>query len=337
MDRVDYESVNIQELLESYDRGDLNITPWYQRRSVWTDPQKSYLINTLHESMPVPSIYIRHSIDIDKERSIREVVDGQQRIRCLLSYRDNDFPAKHPDHKRPVGYRQLTKPQRIKFLLTAISVGYLIDATDHDVIDIFGRINSVAKTLNPQEKRNSQFSGAYKQLCLAQSIARLGFWRNYRVFTDNDIARMMEVQFVSDVIMNLNEEKLLDFSGPRLTSYYKKYDEEFPGEDEMMDRLDYLFDLLLEISPDVLKESIFVRPQILFSLILVLDAKSDNPPSTRKIERCIRDLDDKVTAMKAGEAEGALPTEVFVAFTTGNMHRIRYRTIRAAEIRRRMR
>ena len=77
MDRVDYESVVIQDLLNFYSRDELNISPWYQRRAVWNRPQKAYLINTVHENKPVPSIYIRHTIDLEHERSVKEVVDGE--------------------------------------------------------------------------------------------------------------------------------------------------------------------------------------------------------------------------------------------------------------------
>src|SRR5690606_20308066 len=126
--------------------GELNINPWYQRRAVWTGPQKSYLINTIHERKPVPTMYIRHAIDLESERSIREVVDGQQRIRCLLEYHKGDFAARHPDHPRPVRYDQLTKAQRVVFLQTALSACYLVGASDQDVIEIFARINTVAKT-----------------------------------------------------------------------------------------------------------------------------------------------------------------------------------------------
>ena len=37
-----------------------------------------------------------------------------------------------------------------------LSVGYLVGATDPDVIEIFARINTVSKALNPQEKQASQ-------------------------------------------------------------------------------------------------------------------------------------------------------------------------------------
>jgi hypothetical protein len=70
MERVDYESLIIQDLLNFNETKSLNISPWYQRRSVWTAPQQSYLINTIFEKKPVPSLYIRHHIDLDSEHPI---------------------------------------------------------------------------------------------------------------------------------------------------------------------------------------------------------------------------------------------------------------------------
>src|SRR5450759_2437100 len=58
MERVDYESLIISDLLGFYNTKSLDINPWYQRRSVWSPPQKAYLMNTIFEKKPVPSIYI---------------------------------------------------------------------------------------------------------------------------------------------------------------------------------------------------------------------------------------------------------------------------------------
>ncbi len=44
MDRVQYEAIVIQELVNLHKENKLNINPWYQRRSVWNVNQKSYLI-----------------------------------------------------------------------------------------------------------------------------------------------------------------------------------------------------------------------------------------------------------------------------------------------------
>src|SRR5437588_5403276 len=108
MDRVDYEKIIIQDVINLHKNGELDLNPWYQRRSVWTLPQKAYLLNTIFEQKPVPTLYIRHSLDVAAERSIREVVDGQQRIRAILEYSENQFPCHHPSHSKKVNYSDLT-------------------------------------------------------------------------------------------------------------------------------------------------------------------------------------------------------------------------------------
>ncbi len=326
MERVDYESLIIQEILGAHERGELEINPWYQRRAVWTRPQRAYLINTIHEQKPVPTIYLRHRIDLESERSIKEVVDGQQRLRCVFGYWAGEFPALHPGHTKPVKYDQLSKKERVAFLQTALSVGYLVGASDMDVIEIFARINTVAKTLNPQEKRNAAYSGAFKQFSLAAAVERLPFWRENAVFTDNDIARMVEVQFVSDLAMNLIEG-LQDFSARRLNKYYENYDDAFPQDEDVKRRLARLFQQLLSLAAGTLKGTVFARPQVLFSLLLVLDGLS-KPPPTRRLAHCIQDLDIRVEAVRGGENIRALTTDIYEAFTTGNMHRIRFRRLR---------
>ena len=326
MDRVDYESVVIQDLLNYHTRDELDITPWYQRRAVWKRPQKSYLINTIHEGKPVPSIYIRHTINLEQEMSIKEVVDGQQRIRCLIEYKDDEFSAPHPEHRSAVKFSQLTRTQKKKFLLTGLSVGYLIGADDGDVIEIFARINSVAKTLNPQEKRNAQYSGEFKRFSLKQAVDRLPFWRNYGIFSDTNIARMAEVQFMSDLIMNL-ADGLQDFSADKLSKYYKDNDDSFEMAESVEKRLDRVFSLLLELPHDALRGTIFCTPQILFSLVIVLDSLQQT--SKKKIERCISEIDARVRAVGSGEDPDAMSTDQYEAFSSGNLHRIRFRSRRA--------
>ena len=189
MDRVDYQSLIIQDLLNDNRDNKLNLSPWYQRRSVWTRPQKAYLINTLFERKPIPALYIRHFIDMERSSSVKEVVDGQQRARAIIEYCENEFSAKTGQKSTRRTFNQLTPTEREKFLLTPLPVGFLLGADDSDVIDIFARINSVSKTLNAQEKRNAQFSGEFKQFILSESTERLGLWRNLSIFSAKDIAR----------------------------------------------------------------------------------------------------------------------------------------------------
>ncbi|PKQ08859.1 MAG: hypothetical protein CVT73_05535 [Alphaproteobacteria bacterium HGW-Alphaproteobacteria-12] len=270
MDRVDYESVVIQDILNWIKAEEIDLEPWYQRRSVWLTPQKSFLINTIFEQKPVPTLYIRHRLDLERERSMKEVVDGQQRIRAIVAFVSGEISARHPQKTKRVAYGSLSSSEKERFLMTKLSVGYLIGADEKDVIDIFGRINSVAKTLNEQEKRNAKYSGEFKQFCLKEASERLPFWRENRIFSANDIARMQEVQFISDLILNL-ESGLSDYSSAKLNRIYQQFDEDYPSWKVMGERLESVFSLLSSLHPGVIPDSIFRRPPLLFSLIMALD------------------------------------------------------------------
>ncbi len=213
-------------------------------------------------------------------------------------------------------------------MLTAIPVGYLLGATDADVIDIFGRISSVSKSLNAQEKRNSAFSGEFKQFCLHQASSRVELWRTYDIFTANDIARMNEVQFISDLALNLLEG-LSDFSPAKLYNIYRKFDEDFPHQAEVAQRMDRLFDSLVDIGPSVIRDTIFRRQPIFFSLLLVMD--SMKKLAVPKVVNSLYEIEARFHQDSEYQTED---DQQFVVASTATTQRIRQRTIRDAYIRR---
>lgn len=290
MDRVEYQPLIVQDLVNLEKAGELNLRPWYQRRSTWSSTQQSYLINTLFERKPIPALYVRHSLDLDKGKSIREVVDGQQRSRSIIDYCAGKFSARHPDHVKKVKFTELTKPERERFLLTALPAGNLLGASDADVIDIFARINSVAKTLNAQEKRNALYSGEFKQFAVNEAVRRTEFWRQNEIFSDTEISRMAEVQFISDLTLNLLNG-LSDFTPARLNALYERYDEEFVEAEKTKNRIDRVFSLLADLDADTLSSTIFSRQPIFFSLFIVLDSTSSL--TSKKISKGILEIDNR--------------------------------------------
>ncbi len=324
MERVDYQQLLIQEILSYSQAGDIDLSPWYQRRPNWTTPQKAYLINTLHEQKPIPAIYVRYSLDLDKGKTIREVVDGQQRTRAIIGYCKDEFPARFSSMEPRRIFSQLDRPQREAFLLTAIPVGYLLGATDEDVIDIFGRINSVSKTLNNQEKRNAKYSGELKQFCLSQASSRIALWRDYNLFSGNDIARMIEVQFISDLIYNMLHG-LSDFSQKKMDEFYEEYEEEFPHNEDITHRLDRIFDLIVRLEISSMRDTIFTRQPIFFSLLKVLD--SLQTPNQEQIAIGLREIDARYHDNQNED------DRQFVEATSATTQRIRQRIIRDNYIR----
>lgn len=327
MDRVDYESMTIQDLYNLYQRDELNLNPWYQRRSVWTDTQKSYLVNSIFENAPIPTCYIRHYLDVATEKSIKEVVDGQQRIRAVLSYIDDKFAASVESGEKKLKFSQLLPAERQRFRMQKMSMGYLINADDADVIDVFGRVNSVSKTLNDQEKRNATYSGAMKQFCLKQGAKYVTFWRATKVLTSSAISRMEEVQLVSDITFNL-VNGLSDFSQPRLNKFYATNDENFLGITAVRKRFDAVMLQMMEHEAEI-TNSIFSRSPLFFSLFLVLD---DKKVTSKKLKSGIAAMDAAFTEIHDGE-QGKVSDVEFHGAVLSSTQRIRSREIRDAYIR----
>ncbi len=328
MDRVDYEPLIVQDLINWEKHQELKLSPWYQRRSVWTTPQKSYLLNTLFEQKPVPTLYFRHNVDLEQDKSLREVVDGQQRIRAVLEYIKGDFSAFHPDRKRKVTYDELSSDQKKRFRATKLSGGWLLEATDADVIEVFGRLNSVAKTLNHQEKRNADFSGEFKQFCLHEAASRVSLWRDLEIFTANDIARMQEIEFISDVILNMLEG-LSDFSNSKLNKIYTDNEENFQEASDIKKRLDSVFSRIVSISPSTIRDTIFSRKPVFFSLVLVLD---ENPHAKgRKLEDALGKIDARFNSDKPPNERPKADSEFYEA-CRASTQRIASRKVRSRYI-----
>ena len=91
MKNFDSRTYSINDFIEWEERKQLEISPKFQRRSVWSPQAKSYLIDTILKDKPLPKIFIRATTDPKTRRTVREIVDGQQRMRTILSFVKDGF------------------------------------------------------------------------------------------------------------------------------------------------------------------------------------------------------------------------------------------------------
>jgi len=70
---------NINELIELYNKENLNLNPPYQRNAIWSVQAQKLLVDTVKKQMPLPAFFLQ-----DKGKGKFEMVDGQQRTRALL-------------------------------------------------------------------------------------------------------------------------------------------------------------------------------------------------------------------------------------------------------------
>lgn len=235
--------------------GMLVLSPSFQRRPVWKPIAKSFLMDTIVRGFPVPVIYIRERVDLDTQRTVREVVDGQQRLRTILSFiAPQELPDFNPNrdeflvratHNSDVAgkpFARLPAEVRSAVLGYEFSVHILASGTDdRDILQMFARINSTGIKLNPQELRNAEYFGAFKTSMYRLALEQLERWRDWHIFTEDQIARMKEVELTSDLAINMITG-IVAKRQPTINKWYERYDDEFPGEEEVERRFRRVFD-----------------------------------------------------------------------------------------------
>jgi hypothetical protein len=266
MKNYDSRTYSINDFLEWDKAGQLELNPRFQRRPVWSDKAKSYLMDTILRGKPIPKIFIRQRINVSTKTSTRDVVDGQQRLRTILSFIKDGFVVSKRQNTENGGFRfsQLPEDVQAQVLAYEVSVDLLINLPDSEVLDIFSRLNSYAILLNEQEKINSDHFGPFKVLADKMGHKYNEYWIAQGILTPKNIVRMLEVSLVADLLIAMIEGIK---SKKQLKKYYDIYEKEF---DQDTDQLEHHFDTVIAaiaaLFPEGLSDTEFRRPHVFYSL-----------------------------------------------------------------------
>ena len=278
--------------------GNLTLQPGFQRRRVWTDRQKSNLIESILLQLPVPEIYMQTRTGPDG-RSEYIVVDGQQRITTILDFvgvnTRNAFELRYLDpNSRWMGttFSSLTDEQKTAFYGHPMAIRYLHDAQEEEIKDLFRRLNKYLTPLNPQEIRNATYRGPF--LRLSESIAEESFWSENQLATPDAIRRMRDIEFVSDLLIGVlhgpqsgNAKTLDDYY-----ALYEDYEREFPEQRNCRRRFYGAFELVQEIFPDIRSTRWSNRTDFYSLFVATADLLRDHILPGDGVERVHRVLDE---------------------------------------------
>jgi hypothetical protein len=246
------------------ERNELVLQPKFQRRDVWTPKAKSHLIDTILRGLPIPIIFIRQDINTIRHQTVREVVDGQQRLRSVLDFSQDKFPVMKSQNPTfgNLRFSEIPAEAQRQFLNYEFSVVILEDAGDRVVLDIFARLNTYAQKLTDQELLNAAFYGQFKQTAYEIGLQNLEFWRSNGVLTDRQIVRMGEAELVSELLVMMLEG--LQHRRARVKESYAQYDDNFPEEARIRKEFTAVIDTIAIAFDGNLKGTLFSR-RLLFS------------------------------------------------------------------------
>lgn len=266
MKSYDSRTYSINDFVEWDKAGQLELNPRFQRRPVWTDKAKSFLIDTILRGKPIPKVFIRQKINVSTKTSTREVVDGQQRLRTILTFVKDGFlvNTRHNDLLGGRYFSQLPEDVQAQMLAYEVSVDLLINLPDSEVLDIFSRLNSYAVILNEQEKINADHFGPFKLLADRIGHKYYEYWIAQGVLTPKQVVRMLEVNLVADLLIALLEGIK---SKKQIKKFYDAYEVTFSHDTVQLEtRFDSVVSAIALIFPEGLSDTEFRRPHLFYSL-----------------------------------------------------------------------
>jgi len=258
------------------DSGQLELRPPYQRNPVWLEGQKSYLIDTILHGFPVPELYMQVVADATGAET-HIVVDGQQRLTALLDFIGGEYSLTGLESSwNESSFEDLSPEEKTSIFGYNFVVRMLPSMPDEQIRAIFQRLNRNVVALSRQELRHATYWGEF--IKSMEELATEEFWRKAGVFTANEVRRMLDVEFISELAIGT-------MHGPQnkkisLDRWYATYEEEY----EERPRLESLFRSILgeidRLLPD-LSRTRWSKKSDFYTLFLYLSSRADAFPLAR--------------------------------------------------------
>ncbi len=240
----------IAQYYQWYKQGDLELKPPFQRKPVWSERTKCYLIDTILNNMPMPEVYIQIETNKDGKTNYI-VVDGQQRLRAILNFIDGEYSLLEDECASEYAHKEFTDlPDGVKkdFWSYQIVTRELLTNNLDEVKEVFRRLNKYVMPLNAQELRNATYGGHF--LKMINNIAETDvFWADNRVVKPNEIKRMIDAEYISELIIAMLhgiQQKNQD----SIDGFYKQYDERFPQKESVLKDFNHIEHLIQDIFGD---------------------------------------------------------------------------------------
>jgi hypothetical protein len=253
----------VREIISLVKEGKLIPRPEFQRRLVWTHKDKDHFLDTILRGYPFPEIYLADGeVNLESGEGTQLLVDGLQRVSTILEYFDAS-PTLRLLTILP--YKDLTEDQKRFFLQYDIAVRDLGTVSRMEIVEVFRRINATNYSLLDIEVNNAVYAGALKQY--ADRLSAESFFIENGVFNARDFKRMGDLRYSLALVITFLQGYFNrdDAFGELLD----RYNDEFPLEDEVDQRIRRCFDFIAECGFD--SKSRLWKKADLFTAIVELD------------------------------------------------------------------
>ncbi len=264
MKNFDTRVYSLGDFLEWNSSGLLELSPDFQRRSVWTKQAKSYLADTVLSGKPMPKILMTQKLE--GARTKRIIIDGQQRLRALLEFCNDEFTISRSHSAKFANKIYSNLPPEIQrdLLKYELGVDLLFDLSYEETLDIFARLNTYSVRLTKQELFNAKYLGSFKQTAYKIGYSYVKYWLQSGIITRAQVSRMAEAELASDILVASIDGIQ---TNKQLEKYYRKYEEESNDLSVPDSKAREALDVISAMYPnDELESTNFSRIHLYYSL-----------------------------------------------------------------------
>lgn len=306
-------SYSVLDFLKWQTDGTLQLRAPFQRGAVWRPVQKSALIDSVLRGYPIPALFLQDRSDPDTFMRQLVVIDGQQRLRTILSYVDptslpdrderDEFSllAIHDEDRAGKTFAGLSEEDKHQILATRLNV-YIVSAVvpEGEILEVFRRMNTYGARLNRQELRNAKWSGVFKEVSYRLAADAFDYWLRWGLFNRQSIAEMYDVEFTSDLLL-LVRSGVQATNQDTLDKAYRELDAEFPDADTCTRRFHDILGLIDAIFEEGTRIRRLRTKMWTYSLFAVLQELRYGGPVNDGANAVARDLD--MDTVKEGTLE----------------------------------
>ncbi|MDG1571399.1 DUF262 domain-containing protein [Robiginitalea sp. M366] len=184
-----FKSMKISDIVDLIDKDKVNLSPYYQRKDIWTKNDQEALIDSILNNYPLPNLFIYNN------EGIMEVVDGQQRIRTIYRFVKNNISSSRGEY-----FNSIKKEEFLNYKLPIIEI-FNLDADD-DIAEFYVLVNKKGKHLTTPELYKAEFHDK-KFMKLAEEILDEQSFIDLNLFTEASSKRMNDRSYVEELLAYL--------------------------------------------------------------------------------------------------------------------------------------
>jgi len=265
--------------------GELELKAPFQRNPVWTDKQKSYLIDSILNGYPIPELYMQQYTDaMGADKHL--VVDGQQRLRACLEFLSGSFQLDATDSPKWADMRfdDLGEEDKKELYNYKFVIRVLPEMPDEELRAMFQRLNRNVVALNRQELRHATYWGGF--ITCVEHLANDERWSSFAIFTPNDVRRMLDIEFISELAVGFLHG--LQNKKDRLDDFYEIYEPDFGEKSRLESVFNAILGEILAILPDI-ELTRWRKKSDFYSLFLCFGDRANSLPFARDQRAALSD------------------------------------------------